>query len=254
MIMETTRGARAATPGFNRADEVERLAAAIRAVQARKGSVLIPVFALGRTQEILADLALMMRRGLLPRQPVFIGGLGRIFTEIYDLQAHRTHRHHSQLSLTESLDLQVLDRRKMDSIKLGGGHLFVLTSGMMTRNTAAFDLALRMVEDERHGIFFVGYADPDTPAGRLRATKPGEVLTFGPEDREVRRRAEVLEFDFTAHANREELLDFVGAVSPRVVVLGHGEEPARTWFRQQITARHPRIRIADPGPGETVIV
>ena len=46
MIMETTRGARAATPGFDRAAEVERLAAAIRGVQARKGSVLIPVFAL----------------------------------------------------------------------------------------------------------------------------------------------------------------------------------------------------------------
>ena len=254
MIMETTRGGRAATPGFDRAAEVDRLAAAIRAVQARKGSVLIPVFALGRTQEILAELALLMRRGDLPRQPVFIGGLGRIFTEIYDLQAHRTHRHHSGLSLTEALDLQVLDRRKMDSMKLGGGHLFVLTSGMMTPNTAAFDLALRMIEDERHGIFFVGYADPDTPAGRLRMTKPGEVLQFGPLDREVRRRAEVLEFDFTAYANREELLEFVGAVSPRVVVLGHGEEPARTWFREQITARYPRVRVADPGPGETVTV
>lgn len=252
LIMETTRGGRAPVPGFTREAETARLAEAIRAVQARKGAVLIPVFALGRTQEILALLALLMDAGQLPRQPIYIGGLGRVFTEIYDLQAHRTHRHHSNLALTEALDLQVLDRRQLANIKLGGGRLFVLTSGMMNANTAAHDLALRMIEDERHGIFFVGYADPDTPAGRLRAATPGAAFPFGALDRSVTRRCEIREFDLTAHANREELLDFVGRVSPRRVILGHGEDAARAWFRDQLAMRHPRIRVFDPGPGETV--
>ncbi len=252
MIMETTRGGRAPTPGFSRQAELERLADAILAVQARRGSILIPVFALGRTQEILAQLALFMASGRLQRQPVYIGGLGRVFTEIYDLQAHRTHRHHSNLALTEALDLQVMDRRQVENMKLGGGKLFVLTSGMMTRNTAAFELAQRMLEDERNGIFFVGYADPDTPAGKLRAARPGEVFSLGPQDREIRRRAEVREFDLTGHADRDELLDFVGVVDPRVVILGHGEAEARAWFRQQIGIRYPRVRVVDPGPGETV--
>lgn len=252
LVMETTRGGRAPVPGFTRAAETARLAEAIRAVQARKGAVLIPVFALGRTQEILALLALLMEAGELPRQPIYIGGLGRVFTEIYDLQAHRTNRHHSNLALTEALDLQVLDRRQLASIKLGGGRLFVLTSGMMNANTAAHDLALRMIEDERHGIFFVGYADPDTPAGRLRAAAPGAAFAFGALDRAVTRRCEVREFDLTAHANRDELLDFVDRVSPQVVILGHGEDEARAWFREQLAARHPRIRVFDPGPGDTV--
>jgi predicted metal-dependent RNase len=55
--------------------------------------VLLPAFALGRTQEILASLALMMRAGQIPRQTIYIGGLGRVFTEIYDQKAHITARH-----------------------------------------------------------------------------------------------------------------------------------------------------------------
>ncbi len=252
LVMETTRGARGVEPGFTREAEIERLAEAIREVQARKGAVLIPVFALGRTQEILALLALLMNSGRLPRQSVYIGGLGRVFTEIYDIQAHRTHRHHSNLALTEALDLQVLDRRQLEGIKLGGGRLFVMTSGMMNRNTAAYELGLRMIEDERHGIFFVGYADPATPAGKLRAAAQGGTVEFGGQDRVLTRKCDLREFDLTAHANRDELLDLVGRVSPKTVILGHGEEDARAWFREAIRARYPRVRVADSGPGETV--
>src|SRR5204863_6342992 len=85
LIMETTRGNRAVPAGFTRTAEAERLAQAIQRVLARKGSVLLPVFALGRTQEILAQLALLMQAGKIQKQPIYIGGLGRGFTEIYDL-------------------------------------------------------------------------------------------------------------------------------------------------------------------------
>ena len=47
------------------------------------------------------------------------------------------------------------------------GRLFVITAGMMSEKTAAHDLALRMMGDERMAIFLVGYTDPDTPGGRL---------------------------------------------------------------------------------------
>src|ERR1041385_7662015 len=92
LIMETTRGNRELPPGFTREGEIERLSQAIQRVLERKGSVLIPTFALGRTQEVLALLALLIGEGKLSPQPIFIGGLGRVFTEIYDLESHRTHR------------------------------------------------------------------------------------------------------------------------------------------------------------------
>src|SRR6516225_6577191 len=79
LIMETTRGNRELPPGFSRESEIERLTAAIQRVLDRKGSVLIPTFALGRTQEILGLLATLTAEGKLPPQPIYIGGLGRVF-------------------------------------------------------------------------------------------------------------------------------------------------------------------------------
>jgi Cft2 family RNA processing exonuclease len=254
MILETTRGNRAVPTGFSREAETERLAGAIQRVLKRKGSVLIPTFALGRTQEILGLLALLTLEGRLRPQPIYIGGLGRVFTEIYDLQAHRTHRQHSGLQLHEALNLVVLDPGQAQAMRLSPGRIFVLTAGMMNENTAAHDLAARFFADERHAIFFVGYADPDTPGGRLKASRPGRPFPFSRVFGEVTRRCEVAEFDLTAHANRDELLDFVGAASPRVVILGHGEPDARAWFEKAIHRRHPRIKVFQPGPGEVVEV
>ena len=254
LIMETTRGGRGAGAGYSRETEMERLAGAIEEVLARKGSVLIPSFALGRTQEMLAMLSLLMQEGRLRPQPVYIGGLGRVFTEIYDLEAHRANRQHPDLQLHEALQLIVLDPRKAEQIKLTGRHLFVITAGMMSEHTAAHDLALRMMDDPRHGIFFVGYADPDTPGGRLKQSTPGEKFLFSASAGEVERHCDLREFDLTAHAQREDLLEFVARVAPRTVVLGHGDDEARGWFKEQILRQHPRIKVLQPGPAEMVEV
>jgi Cft2 family RNA processing exonuclease len=250
--METTRGNRQVPPGFTREGEIERLSQAIHRVLDRKGSILIPTFALGRTQEVLALLALLMERGKLQPQPIYIGGLGRVFTEIYDLEAHRTHRQYPNLQLNHSLNLVVLEQGQADKMRLSGGRLFVITAGMMSENTAAHNLALRMIGDEQQAIFFVGYTDPDTPGGRLRTAKQGETFVLSPSGGMVTRKCEVENFDLTAHANRDELLDFVGQADPRVVLLGHGEDESRNWFEDQIRSRYPKIKVIQPKPGETV--
>jgi len=254
LIMETTRGNRAVPAGFTREAEIERLTQALQEVLARKGCVLFPTFALGRTQEILAFLAILMNTGRLSPQPIYIGGLGRVFTEIYDLEAHRAHRQHPSLRLTEALNLIVLDKGQAEKIKLTGGRLFVVTAGMMSENTAAHDLAKRMIGDERQAIFFVGYADPDSPGGRLKAAQPGETFGLSLSGGQVTRRCEVRDFDLTAHANRDELVAFVERVAPRTVVLGHGEPDSRQWIAEELRRRHPKLKILQPGPGEAVEV
>lgn len=252
LIMETTRGNKEVAPSVTRQTEADRLAAAIQRVLARKGSILIPVFALGRNQEILAQLCLLMKAGKIPTQPIYIGGLGKVFTEIYDLQAHRTHRQHTNLILTEALNLIVLEQGQLDKMKIGGGRMFVVTAGMMTEKTAAHELALRMIGHEEHAIFFVGYADPETPGGRLKKAAPGETFMFSQSGGEVTRRCEVDDFDLTAHANREDLLEFVGQVNPRVIFLGHGDEPSRLWFEERIREKFPKIKVHQPEPGAVV--
>jgi len=254
MIMETTRGTREISADYSRAGEIEKLIGAIEATFGRGGSVLIPTFALGRTQEMLAMLALLMKEGRLREQPVFIGGLGRVFTEIYDLQSHRTNRQHTSLQLNEALDLQVLDRDHAATIKLGKKRLFVMTAGMLSENTTAFELARRMVREPAHGIFFVGYADPDTPGGRLKAAMDGETFHYSDSVGELAKYCDVRDFDLTAHANREALLELVGQVAPRTLILSHGDPEARAWFEEQVLNRWPKIKILQPAAGEEVEV
>lgn len=252
LIMETTRGNREPTAEDTRETEINRLIESINEVQAGGGSVLIPSFALGRTQEMLAVLALAMKEGRLKQQQVFIGGLGRVFTEIYDLEAHRVNRNHSNLELNHALDLNVVDPRQAETMKLNKGRLFVMTAGMLSENTAAHVIAARMLAEERHGIFFVGYADPDTPGGRLRATQPGEKFFYSDTYGEITHGCRVEQFDLTAHADRDELLEFVGRVEPRMVVLGHGDDEARAWFAENIKSTYPRTTVCQPGPGEAI--
>ncbi len=254
MIMETTRGNREVPKDFTREKEIERLVAAIHAAEKRKGAILIPSFALGRTQEMLALLALLMREGKLKKQPIYIGGLGRVFTEIYDIEAHRAHRQHTSLKLNEALQLVVLEKGQAESMKLSGGKIFVITAGMMSENTAAHDLAKRMIGDEKQSIFFVGYADPDSPAGHLKAAKQGETFVFSPSAGRVTKKCDVQDFDLTAHANREDLMELVAQVSPRAILLGHGDDAARNWFEEQIRARWPKIKIFQPQPMKVSVI
>jgi Cft2 family RNA processing exonuclease len=156
--------------------------------------------------------------------------------------------------LHEALNLIVLEHGQAEKMRLSGGRIFVITAGMMSENTAAHTLALRMIGDERQSIFFVGYTDPGTPGGRLRAAKLGETFVLSPTGGEVTKRCHIEDFDLTAHANREELLDFVRQVEPRAVLLGHGEDAARNWFEEQIHARFPKIKVIQPKPGEKVEV
>jgi Cft2 family RNA processing exonuclease len=254
LIMETTRGNRPIPSDFSREAEIERLSSSIQRVLERKGSVLIPTFALGRTQEVLALLALLMAEAKLRQQPVYIGGLGRVFTEIYDLESHRTHRQYPNLQLHEALNLVVLEHGQASTMDLTGGRLFVITAGMLSENTAAHSLAMRMIGDKNQAIFFVGYTDPDTPGGRVKAAKQGETFLLSASAGHVTKLCESEDFDLTAHANRNELLDFVGVVDPRTVLLTHGEHDSRQWFEEQIRARYPRIKVIQPAPGITLDV
>ena len=123
---------------------------------------------------------------------------------------------------------------------------------MMSEHTFAHELALRLAPEEKHAIYFVGYAAPDTPAGRLRAAARGEEFAFTDSGAPLTRNCELQTFDLSAHANREALLDFALRLNPRAVILGHGEPDARDWIEAELRERSPRMIIHQPAPGETV--
>src|SRR5690606_33362477 len=90
LVMETTRGATDRPSGQTRADEMARLITTINRVLDRRGSVLIPVFALGRMQEIFLLLHEARRTGRLRPAPVFAAGLGMDLGDYMDDISRKT--------------------------------------------------------------------------------------------------------------------------------------------------------------------
>jgi Cft2 family RNA processing exonuclease len=252
LITETTRGAQPRPEGFTRDGVVERLAVAIEETFAKGGSVLMPVFAMGKTQELLAQLHFFQRSRRLPETPIYIGGLGRSFCEIYDRLAGRTRRKYPKLRLLEDIRPQVMDGRLARDFNPKKGHIYLISSGMMTENTLSNIFAQEFLAQERHSIFFVGYCDPQSPAGLLRATKPAESVVLNAAYGAQPVRCRVEHFDFTAHAQREDLLAYILAVKPRVCVLVHGDPPALAWFQQELAAQAPEMKVVIPPPGEGI--
>jgi Cft2 family RNA processing exonuclease len=91
--------------------------------------------------------------------------------------------------------------------------------------------------DEQQAIFFVVTPTRIRRVGGSR-TPHGETFLFSGGG-EGTRNCQMEDFDLTAHANRDELLDFVGQVEPRAVVLGMGR---MLELVRGATARHPKIR------------
>ena len=251
LIMECTRGDHANPAGWTRAGEERRLAGALEDAFARGTCVLIPVFALGKTQEILAMLYKFRResRKLSGEFPIYIGGLSSKFTDIYDRRARMTRRQLPRLQLMRDAAPFILNDETVRDAPLRAGRVYVLSSGMMIPKTLSNVLARRLIENPQHSIFFVGYANPESPAGLLRDAGLGGEVALDPDKPPQRIRCNVEQFQFSAHATRETLIEYAKKLSPRKIVLVHGDPPAVEWMRAKLSAELPDSEVIIPEPG-----
>jgi Cft2 family RNA processing exonuclease len=253
LISETTRGAQPGEPGLSRGLVEQELLAAIRTTFQHGGAVLMPIFAMGKTQELLAMLYQAQQRGDLPESTLHIGGLGKVFTLVCDETADFSERALRNLELMHDVRPQIFDLRKIGKFKPKKNHIYLLPSGMMTENTTSNTVAGHFLAREQDSIYFVGYSDPDSPAGRLRrAAANGERVTLNPRYGDQPIRCEVRHFDFTSHANREDLLDFIIGRQPKNVALVHGDADALAWFKQEIPKQAPAANVFIPEPGKRI--
>jgi Cft2 family RNA processing exonuclease len=121
---------------------------------------------------------------------------------------------------------------------------------MMTEKTLSNRFAARFIGDHRQSIFFVGYADPDSPAGRLKAARPGEAIQLDEGAPAQSVDCAVDEFNFSGHASREELLRYIQRTKPKVLMLVHGDPLSRQWFVDAVEAILPDTRVIVPEPGQ----
>jgi Cft2 family RNA processing exonuclease len=249
LIMECTRGDTPSPAGWTRTGQEQRLAGAINNAFARGGCVLIPVFALGKTQEVLAMLHKFRRAKLTPDFPVYIGGLSWKISEIYDRRARMSRRQLPRLQLLSEPKPFVLDGQTIHDAPARAGRVYALSSGMMTPKTLSNIFAQRIVENPRHSIFFVGYADPESAAGILKNSLPGEHVTIDPDEPARVVRCHIEQFQFSAHASRESIVQYVKRLTPRKVLLVHGDPLAVEWMRARLSLDLPNSDIIVPPPG-----
>lgn len=248
LVMECTRGDTPVPATWSRASEEQRFMGAIQDAFARGGCVLIPVFALGKTQEVLAMLYKLRREKILDF-PIYIGGLSAKISEIYDRRAQMGRRQFPRLQLLDELRPFVLNAETIQDARSRPHRVYALSSGMMTVKTLSNIFAQRVVDQPRHSVFFVGYADPASPAGILRNAKPEKEVTLDPDQPSQRVRCHIEQFQFSAHASRESLIAYAERLAPKKILLVHGDPPAVEWMRARLANDLPNSEIIVPTPG-----
>ncbi len=253
LVMETTRGNSPRAPDYTREKEKSRLGSIINETLDGNGSVLIPVFAFGKTQEILLMLKELTEAGDIPQVPVHIGGLSTKMTRIADKYCDHEGRHHSGYGIIGNFpDLQILQRGRREP-EFSPGHIYAISSGMMSEHTVSNRFAKHILSDPKNSLLFVGYADPSTPAGRIQQTAPGDsVLLDENTGYEMMLNCRVEKFDFSGHSTREQLIDYAIDCQPERVILVHGDPDAKNWFKEELQAKMPQSEIVIPSPGERI--
>ena len=250
LVMECTRGATTTVPSASREAEERRLLRAVNAVIDRGGSCLLPAFAFGRMQEILLFLDEAAAKGELADVPVFCSGLGLDLCDYLHEASRKTRQLKFDRGVLRDLGVIPLSRKYVQPGRnMPEQGIYVLSSGMLVEKTPSWRVAANMLDHEENAVLFVGYCDPDTPGGELIGLPPGGKFKFRGLDHEATLRAQVERFHLSGHADREELVGFAREVSPKDVVLTHGDPPARAWMKEALAAALPGARIHDPEPG-----
>lgn len=234
------------------AGEAKRLAAFITSVTNENGSVLIPSFALGKTQETLRTLYGLMRRGSIPHLPIYTGGMGVRINKIYDQYCYTEPFREPGFEVSDIPQERIKFDELFNDDYLKDPAIVVAQSGMLNKGTLSHALARVWMTKPSFGIAFIGYQDPDTPGYQLSQSKPGVPFPFG--TREMTRSCKVERFRFSAHASKDGLVDFITDVRPGTLCITHGAPEACDALALAVRERLPGTRIIIPTLGRPYTV
>ncbi|HSA55268.1 MAG TPA: MBL fold metallo-hydrolase [Gemmatimonadaceae bacterium] len=254
VIMESTYGDRDHPP---LEDARAVLGQVIRDTAARGGRVLIPAFAVGRTQELLYDLHALARAGRIPRIPVFIDSpLAIDVTSVFELHPDCFDSAEDLVERVQHLfrfDLLRYTREASESKALNdlrGPMVIIAASGMAESGRILHHLG-HGASEPRNTILIVGFQAAHTLGRRLVEKRP-MIKVFGEE---IPLRAQVVVLNgYSAHADRRGLVDWITRVrasSPGLerVFLVHGEPAAQDTLAAALRAKGLDTRT--PVRGET---
>ncbi|MFI7680936.1 MBL fold metallo-hydrolase RNA specificity domain-containing protein [Actinophytocola sp. NPDC049390] len=240
LLLESTYGRR---ERHDEEDAVALFAETIRRTTARGGSVLIPAFAVDRTEVILLELVKLMRSGAIPALPVLVDSpMALASLDVYrDAIAGHWPEVRPELGLAaDPFDPGTLAELHTVAESMTANHprlpsIIISASGMATGGRVLHHLE-SLLPDRRNTVVIVGYAAAGTRA-RTLVNGATEVKIHG---RYVPVRADVVSLDaFSAHADASELVDWATAApAPATAYLVHGEADAAHVLADQLRDKH----------------
>ena len=251
LIMESTYG--------NREHESvdgarAQLAQVVRDTAARGGRVLIPAFAVGRTQEMVYVLHSLAREGAIPSIPIYVDSpLAIDATTVFEMHPESFDKSEDMVQKVKELfrfDLVHYTRDVEESKALSRAHgpmIIVAASGMMENGRILHHLA-QGAGDPRNTILVVGFQAEHTLGRRVVERQP--ILQIFGEDVPLKARVEVID-GYSAHADRTEMIRWLGEVKDKSRNLGqiwlvHGEAPVQDEFKTTLTALGYSVDCPEP--------
>ncbi len=248
LILECTTATNETT--ITRKEEIKRFIKAINKIVDNGGSILIPVFALGKLQEMLALLNTLMKKGSIPELDVYTGGLGTEISSIYDLHRYTSKRTNNKIILKNIPQSQLNQENLLSDKYFKVPSIVLASSGMVFENTVSYLLAQRWLKYKNFAIFFVGYLDPKSPGYRILNSNKNDVIKLTASTEEIKIMCDVDYFRFSTHSNREELINLVKILKPKTLILVHGEPEGMKWIQTKVQEKITDIKIIIPELGK----
>ena len=247
LLVESTYGGREHEPE----DEAIRiLAETVRMVSDAGGVLLVPSFAIGRTQEIVYALDRLLEEGKIPELPLYLDSpMASKASDIY--RRHAEYFDEDGRRLLQSGDSpldypnQTVTRDVHDSQKIAHAprpYMIVASNGMLTGGRVLGHLR-NLIGDSAATLLFVGYQGEGTLGAHLQAG--AKVVKLDGKEREVHCQVRSIS-GFSAHADEHELLDWLGHFAegksagepgfPKTVFLVHGDPEAQIAIEPKVQA------------------
>ena len=247
LVTESTYGDRTHPP----ADAEKELGPVLARVLNRGGTVVIPAFAVGRTQALLLHVSRLMKSGVIPRVPVYVNSPMAVnASEMYE--RHQEEHRVSKEEFADMYEVAHLVRTVEESKALNektGPMIIISASGMITGGRVLHHI-VAFGEDPTNAILLSGYQAGGT-RGAVLASGQRSLRIFG---RDVAIRAEVIQLEsLSGHADAQQIVDWMrtSPQPPRMTYVTHGEPQSADAMRWRISSELG-WPVHVPHPGETV--
>ncbi|MDP3742569.1 MAG: MBL fold metallo-hydrolase, partial [Candidatus Micrarchaeota archaeon] len=212
LIMESTYGDKSQA---DRKKVEETFFSDVQDVVDGGGTALVPCFAVGRTQEVLTLLGEKNFRG-----DIYIDGMGTRVNEVYYQYAGYLRNGKGFKAALQRAKIVSSREERKDCIE--GGNVILTTAGMLEGGPVLSYLQAMEQTDLPNKIFLTGYQAPGTNGRRLLNNEP--LVIHGNLKKYYRVTTPFKLYEFSAHADQSELLDYAKKVNPEKIYCVHGDD------------------------------